>query len=115
VHWIGTFATHLGQRLYEAAGGVLYAGVHGPVVLLNRCFHVLSLETGSDAKILQVRLTEWATARRSAAEQAAQARALVEHGHVSLDDDWLIARRVAEDTGEPMAQVAHAAGLPPRD
>lgn len=65
-----------------------------------------------DAKTMRAELTAWSAARRKAAERAEEVRGLIADGRVPVGDARMIVVKVAEATGEPVEEVARAAGLP---
>lgn len=69
----------------------------------------------ADAKALRAELAAWAGARRKAGERAAEVRRLIASGRVPDADARAIVLRAAESTGEPVGEVARAAGLDPAD
>lgn len=68
-----------------------------------------------DAKTVRAELTAWVAALRKADLRAAEARRLIEDGAVPGDQARVIVRRVADQTGMPVAEVAAAAGVDPTD
>lgn len=61
---------------------------------------------------MRAELTAWSAARRKAAERAEEVRGLIADGRVPVGDARMIVVKVAEATGEPVEEVARAAGLP---
>ncbi|MHA6806264.1 hypothetical protein [Salinifilum ghardaiensis] len=68
-----------------------------------------------DAKTVRAELTAWVAALRKADTRAAEARRLIGDGAVPHDQARVIVRRVADQTGMPVAEVAAAAGVDPAD
>lgn len=60
-------------------------------------------------------VSAWAAARRKAAQRAEEARAAYAAGDVPVGEAWVIVQRIAAESGEPLADVAAAAGLDPAD
>ena len=67
----------------------------------------------ADAKALRAELAAWSAARRKVAEREGEVRRLIESGRVPVDDARAIVVRAAEATGDPVDEVARAAGLDP--
>ena len=65
----------------------------------------------ADAKALRAELAAWSAARRKVAEREGEVRRLIESGRVPVDDARAIVVRAAEATGDPVDEVARAAGL----
>lgn len=67
----------------------------------------------ADAKAVRAELAAWSAARRKLAEREAEVRRLITSGRVPEADARAIVARAAEATGEPVEEVARAAGLDP--
>lgn len=67
----------------------------------------------ADAKAMRAELAAWSAARRKLAEREVEVRRLITSGRVPEADARAIVARAAEATGEPVEEVARAAGLDP--